>query len=92
MWLPLVCPQLETWPATQACALNWELNQQLFGSQAGTQSTEPYQPGLAQIFEGKIRMCIIHGNNNPVYNAHENMGAHYPWEHIIHGKIWVSVE
>ena len=24
---------------------DWELNQQLFVSQAGTQSTEPYQPG-----------------------------------------------
>ena len=22
VWLPLTCPQLGTWPATQACALN----------------------------------------------------------------------
>ena len=29
---------------------NWESNQQQFGSQAGTQSTEPYQPGLYKIF------------------------------------------
>ena len=29
---------------------DWELNQQLFGSQAGTQSTEPHQPGLKIIF------------------------------------------
>ena len=29
---------------------DWELNQQPFGLQAGTQSTEPYQPGLAQDF------------------------------------------
>ena len=25
---------------------DWELNQPLFGSQVGTQSTEPHQPGL----------------------------------------------
>ena len=39
-------PPLGTWPATQACALDWELNRQPFGLQAGTQSTEPHQPGL----------------------------------------------
>ena len=32
-------------PSTQACALDWELNQQPFGSQAVVQSTEPHQPG-----------------------------------------------
>ena len=45
MWLLLTCPLLGIWPATQACALDWESNQWPFGSQAGTQSTEPYQPG-----------------------------------------------
>ena len=35
-------PLLGTWPATQARALDWELNLQLFGSQAGAQSTEPH--------------------------------------------------
>ena len=29
---------------------DWELNWQLIGSQAGTQSTEPHQPGPANIF------------------------------------------
>ena len=28
---------------------DWELNQQLFGSQVRAQSTEPHQPGLALI-------------------------------------------
>ena len=36
---------------------------------------------FAQIFEGKIRMRIIHGYNNgynsPVYNAHKNVGVYY---------------
>ena len=27
VWLPLMCLLLGTWPATQACALDWELNQ-----------------------------------------------------------------
>ena len=34
-------PLLGTWLETQACALDWESNQRTFGSQAGTQSTEP---------------------------------------------------
>ena len=38
-------PQPGTWPATQACALDWESNWQPFDSQASTQSTEPHQPG-----------------------------------------------
>ena len=45
VWLPLVCPLLGTWPATEACALTWESNQWTFGSQTSTQSTEPHQPG-----------------------------------------------
>ena len=36
------------------------IEQETFVSQAGTQSTEPHQPGVAQIFEGKIRTHIIH--------------------------------
>ena len=46
VWLPLAHPLLGTWPTTQAWALDWVLNQQPFGSQVGTQSTEPHQPGL----------------------------------------------
>ena len=40
-WVPL----LGTWLATQACALDWEWHQWPFGSQAGTQFTEPHQAG-----------------------------------------------
>ena len=54
---------------------------------------------LAQIFEGKIRMCMIYGmmityhgcnngHNNPVYNVHKNMGTHYTWARVICSKIW----
>ena len=38
-------PPPGTWPTTQAYALDGELNRQPFGLQAGTQSTEPHQPG-----------------------------------------------
>ena len=31
---------------------DWELNQRPFGSQAGTQSTEPHQPGRCILLEG----------------------------------------
>ena len=37
VWLPLVQPLLGIRPATQACALDWELNQLTFDSQAGAQ-------------------------------------------------------
>ena len=43
-------PPVGTWSATQACTLDWELNKQPFDLQAGTQSTEPHQPGLSEIF------------------------------------------
>ena len=33
---------------------DWELNWQPFGSQAGTQSTEPHQPGLLSVFSNHI--------------------------------------
>ena len=46
VWLPLMHPLLGTWPITWACVLDWEAKQWPFGSQAGTQSTEPHQLGL----------------------------------------------
>ena len=39
-----MCPLLETWPATPGMCPDWESNRRAFGSQAGTQSTEPHQP------------------------------------------------
>ena len=50
VWLSLMWPLLGTWPTTQACALDWESNQRPFSLQAGTQSTEPHQPGLLFVF------------------------------------------
>ena len=49
-WLPLTCPEMEIWPATQACALTGNQTDSFFGSQASTQSTEPQQPGLSYNF------------------------------------------
>ena len=43
--LRLVCPQMGTWPTTQACALTGNQTRNLFVSQAGPQSSEPHQPG-----------------------------------------------
>ena len=48
--LSLARPQLGTWLATQGMCPDWESNQQPFGSQAGTQSTEPHQPGQERLF------------------------------------------
>ena len=50
VWLPLTRSLLGTWPATQAQALDWEVNLPCFGSQADTQSTESHQVGPKYIF------------------------------------------
>ena len=41
---------------TQACVLDLELNQQLFGSQASAQSTEPHKPGPYSYF---LKMALM---------------------------------
>ena len=40
---------------------DWKLNQQPFGSQAGTQSTEPHQPGIpgVQFYNTSSVYCIV---------------------------------
>ena len=49
--LPLACPQLGTWPTTQACTCPyWESNQQPFSSQGDAQPTEPHQSGAYCVF------------------------------------------
>ena len=72
VWLPLARALLGTWPATQACALTWESNQQLFGSQTGIQSTEPHQPG--KVTEGFIMIqgcaCVPMLNNETMKLNH----------------------
>ena len=47
-------PPMGPWPATQACALTGNRTSNT-GLQAGTQSTEPHQPGLAaQVYNGQM--------------------------------------
>ena len=46
-------PYWEPGPQPGMCP-NWESNQRPFGSQAGTQSTEPHQPGQDSLFLTKI--------------------------------------
>ena len=75
VWLPLTCPLLGTWPATQACALDWELNWWPFGPQASAQSTEPHQPG----------MCLLL-NQSSSSTKHP---ADQLWREVVmHGKPW----
>ena len=66
VWLPLTRPLLETSHNPSMC-LDWESNQQPFGSQASTQSTEPHQPGqiylkLLNLHESVLslaRFCLL---------------------------------
>ena len=62
VWLPFARPLLGTWPATQPCILDWESNQGPFDSQAGTQSTEPHQPGLIFCFVCLFVFDTSHSN------------------------------
>ena len=43
---------------------------------------------FAQIFEGKIRMRIIHGYNNTVSNVHKNMDVHYTWQNMVNSLVF----
>ena len=49
VWLPLPAPPTGDLARNPGMCPDWELNWQPFGSQAGTQSTEPHQPGLKLI-------------------------------------------
>ena len=42
---------------------------------------------FAQIFEGKVRMSIIHGYNNPMCNAYKNTGAHYIQQNAVITRV-----
>ena len=53
LWLPLLRPLLETWPRNPAMCPDCESNRWPFGSQAGTQSNEPHQPGLI------LKRCVF---------------------------------
>ena len=59
VWFLLIHPLLGTWPATQACALDWESNQRSFGLQASTQSTEPHQSGLICFILSTFQSLLI---------------------------------
>ena len=50
VWLPLVCPPTRDLARNPGMCPDWESNQRPSGSQAQTQSTEPHQPGLLNVF------------------------------------------
>ena len=50
VWLPLACPLTGDPAQNLSMCPDWESNQQPFGLQAGTQSTEPQQPAPKKAF------------------------------------------
>ena len=55
-WLPLTRSPLETWPLTQAYALDWELNLLPFDSQIGTQPLSHASQGPFVVF---LQFCSL---------------------------------
>ena len=60
---------------------DWELNLQPFGSQAGTQFTEPQQPGLGKkilnklfYFLGKYTFNLLTLSRREIWDSAENQG------------------
>ena len=53
VWLPLKCPPTGDLARNPGMCPDWQSNQWPFGSQAGTQSTEPHQPGLI------LFLCVV---------------------------------
>lgn len=47
--LPLTCPEVGTWPVTQACVLDQELNRRCLSVQSAAQPPEPHPPGLLRL-------------------------------------------
>ena len=58
VWLPLMCPQLGTWPATQACALTGNQTGDPLVFQACAQFTELHQLGLDDFFFTSLPLSL----------------------------------
>ena len=63
MWLALLCPQLGTWPTTQACALTGDRTSGPLVSRpaltGGQWSTEPHQPGCLHSCFTLFNKCLL---------------------------------
>ena len=86
-------PLLGTWSATQACALDWDLNQWPFDLQASTQSTEPHQPGWKVTFSMlvwiKTSPCTLSKKRWLASAGFFQAQNHSrPWNQIKEGSTW----
>ena len=84
VWMLLMQPLLGTWPKTQACSPKWEWNWRPFGSQAGTQSTEPHQP-LVYILGGVHLgcFCLLAVVNNDAMNMSVQVSVRVPFPPFV---------
>ena len=69
MWLPLVhVPLAGDLACNTGMCPGWESTQGHFGSPAGTQSTEPYQPGhISKAFDEHSCMCFSKNSFSDLY-------------------------
>ena len=67
VWLPLTCPPTGDLACEPGMYPDWESNRQPFGSQAGTQSTEPHQSEtliyLVRIISPKLEVISLRRNS-----------------------------
>ena len=75
--MPLHLPSAGDMACNPGMCPDWELNWQPFGLQAGTQSSEPYQPGLQTsiILISKTRFMtkVFFSKNNQSFLKNEYM-------------------
>ena len=75
-WLPLTRPPTGDLACNLGMCPDWELNWQPFGLQAGTQSTEPHQPGHEQYFKIRVHMLLF---------------RHHAITHLINSQYSVNI-
>ena len=63
MGLPFAKPPTRDLASSPGMCPDWELNQRPFGSQTGTQSTEPHQQGWQYVFYQESRLLTFLAGN-----------------------------
>ena len=73
VWLPLTCPSTRDLARNPRMCPDWESKWRPFGSQDGTQSTEPHQPGSLLLFYSTYTNNNFYGGGVPGIKENETV-------------------